>query len=42
MNNKIYESPQLIAVEIEPEGVLCSSTETTVTNPFGSLTEEEW
>lgn len=42
MNKKeSYVSPDILLVEIEPEGVLCDSGNT-VSNPFGGLTEDEW
>lgn len=39
---ELYACPDIRVIEIEPEGVICSSTDTSVSNPFGELTEEEW
>ncbi len=37
-----YVSPDVRLINVEPEGILCASSDTTVGNPFGGLTEEEW
>ena len=39
---ELYAYPEIRVIEIEPEGVICDSTDTTVSNPFGGLTEDEW
>jgi hypothetical protein len=39
---EFYVSPDIRLIEIEPEGVLCDSTPTPVSNPFDGLTEDEW
>jgi len=39
---ELYDCPKVKVIEIEPEGVICGSTDTNVSNPFGGLTEDEW
>ncbi len=39
-----YESPLTCAIEVKSEGVVCASPtqDFTLSNPFGSSTEEDW
>lgn len=40
---EFYVSPDIRLIKVEPEGILCGSTDTaTVNNPFDGLTEDEW
>ena len=41
----IYDRPQCEVMELEEQSVLCSSAtevDSTISNPWGDLTEEEW
>ena len=41
----IYDRPQCEVMELEEHSVLCSSAtevDSTISNPWGDLTEEEW
>ena len=41
----IYDKPQCEVMELEEKSVLCSSAtevDSTISNPWGDLTEEEW
>ena len=41
----IYDRPQCEVMELEEQSVLCSSAtevDSTSSNPWGDLTEEEW
>ena len=40
---EFYVSPDIRLIKVEPEGILCGSSDTTtVSNPFDGLTEDEW
>ena len=42
---KYYDRPQCEVMEFEEQSVLCSSAtevDSTISNPWGDLTEEEW
>lgn len=40
--NSVYVSPEIKAIDIENESVLCASADMAVSNAWDGNTEEEW
>lgn len=39
---QLYTSPEVELMELKLEGVIATSTNSIIVNPFSGVTEEEW